>query len=63
MKPAEVRRFANEEVVGQRTDGLFFEGLVKEKDGRPIVVESDKGPIEALRPEEIKWLVVASRYC
>ncbi len=41
MKESEIRRYANEEVVGQRLDGLFVEGRVEERDGTFLVFEKD----------------------
>ncbi len=63
MKQAELRKFANEDVVGQKLDGLLFEGKVEEKDGGALVVKVEEGPRDIIDPGKIKWLAVASRYC
>jgi len=61
MKQWEVRKFLDENVVGQLRNGLFFEASVKERNGKPTVVEnSEDGVIES---SEIKWLTIAQRYC
>ncbi|OLD12826.1 MAG: hypothetical protein AUI93_02205 [Crenarchaeota archaeon 13_1_40CM_3_52_10] len=62
MKESEIRRYANEDVVGQRFDGLFVEGRVAEKDGTFLVFEKDSSG-ECISPDEIRWLVRACRYC
>ena len=61
MKQSEVRKFLDENVVGQLCNGLFFEASVKERNGKPTVVEnSEDGVIDS---SEIKWLTTAQRYC
>jgi len=61
MKQWEVRKFLDENVVGQLRNGLFFEASVKERNGKPTVVEnSENGVIDF---SEIKWLTIAERYC
>lgn len=61
MKQSEVRKFLDENVVGQLRNGLFFEASVKERNGRPTVVKnSEEGVIDS---SEIKWLTTAQRYC
>ena len=61
MKQWEVRKFLDENVVGQLRNGLFFEASVKERNGKPTVVEnSENGVIDF---SEIKWLTIAQRYC
>ena len=62
MKESEIRRYANEEVVGQRLDGLFVEGRVEERDGIFLVFEKD-GSRECIPYGQIRWLVRACRYC
>jgi len=62
MKESEIRRYANEEVVGQRLDGLFVEGRVEERDGTFLVFEKD-GSGECIPYGHIRWLVRACRYC
>jgi hypothetical protein len=61
MKEDEMRRYVDEEVVGQRLDGLFIEGRVEEKQGIPHVVEDDQR--ESIPCDQIRWLVRAYRYC
>jgi len=62
MKENEIRRYANQEVVGQRLDGLFIEGRVEEREGVPHVVrEEDDG--ECVSHDQIRWLVRSCRYC
>ena len=63
MKASEIRRFEDQEVVGQRLDGLFFEARVEDWDGEPMVVESDGRGREIIPPANIKWLVASHRYC
>ena len=63
MKASEIRRFADQEVVGQRLDGLFFEARVEARDGEPMVVESDGRGREIIPSADIKWLVASHRYC
>ena len=61
MKQSEVRKFLDENVVGQLRNGLFFEASVEERNGKPTVVEnSEDGVIDS---SEIKWLTIAQRYC
>ena len=62
MKESEIKRYVDEEVVGQRLDGQFVEGRVEKSYGAFLVSENDSG--EARVPcEEIRWLVRACRYC
>ena len=61
MKQSEVRKFLDENVVGQLRNGLFFEASVEERNGKPTVVEnSEDGVIDS---SEIKWLTIAQKYC
>jgi len=61
MKQSEVRKFLDENVVGQLRNGLFFEASVEKRNGKPTVVEnSEDGVIDS---SEIKWLTTAQRYC
>jgi hypothetical protein len=62
MKESEIRRYANEDVVGQRLDGLFVEGRVEERNGTFLVFEKDSIG-ECIPYEQIRWLVRAYRYC
>ena len=62
MKESEIRRYADEGVVGQKLDGLFVEGLVEKRDGTFLVVEND-GKGECIPSDQIRWLVRACRYC
>lgn len=62
MKESEIRRYANEDVVGQRLDGLFVEGRVEERDGTFLVFEKDSSG-ECISYDKIRWLVRACRYC
>ena len=62
MKESEIRRYANEDVVGQRLDGLFVEGRVEERDGTFLVIEKDSSG-ERIPSDRIRWLVRACRYC
>ncbi len=62
MKESEIRRHANEDVVGQRFDGSFVEGRVEERDGTFLVFEKD-GSGECIPHHQIRWLVRACRYC
>ncbi len=63
MKASEIRRFEDQEVVGQRINGLFFEARVEDRSGEPMVVESDGREREIIPPANIKWLVASHRYC
>ncbi len=63
MKIDEIRRFLNKEVVGQKKDGLFFEGRVEDANGKASVVEAEQGSTVTINLDEIRWLVEASRYC
>ena len=63
MKMGQVMKFVNSEVVGQRTDGLFFEGRIGLRNSKTIAVESTTGGLESIEPEKIMWLVKAERYC
>ena len=60
MKQSEVRKFLDENVVGQLRNGLFFEASVTKRNGKPTVVENSEGVIDS---SEIKWLTTAQRYC
>ncbi len=62
MKTAELRRFANEDVVGQKLNGLFFEGKVERKGGA-LVLQVEEGFRYIIDPRQVKWLAVANRYC
>ena len=62
MKESEIRRYANEDVVGQRFDGLFIEGRVEKRDGTFLVFEKDSSG-EYIPHHQIRWLVRACRYC
>jgi len=62
MKEAEMRRYVNEDVVGQRLDGLFIEGHVEEREGIPRVVQEDNEG-ELIPYDQIRWLVRSYRYC
>ena len=62
MKEREIKRYANEDVVGRRLDGLFVEGRVEERDGTLLVFEKDSGG-EYIPSDQIRWLVRACRYC
>jgi len=62
MKEAEMRRYVNEDVVGQRLDGLFIEGHVEEREGIPRVVQEDNEG-ESIPYDQIRWLVRSYRYC
>lgn len=61
MQEDEMRRYTNEDVVGQRIDGLFIEGHVEERDGVPHIHEDDNG--ECIPCDQIRWVVRACRYC
>lgn len=61
MNNDEMRRFVNEEVVGQQLNGLFIEGRVKEIEGALSIVANDNA--ETIPSDQIKWLVQAFRYC
>lgn len=63
MKQSEVSKFLHEEVVGQLRNGLFFEAKVKERDGKPAVVELHENGNETIDPSEIRWLTATQRYC
>ncbi len=63
MKLAELRKFVYEDVVGQKFDGLLFEGKVEKKNGGALVVKVEEEPRDIIDPGKIKWLAVASRYC
>jgi len=62
MKHEAMKRFANENVVGQRLDGLFFEGRVEECSGALQVVPDDTFQ-RTVQSDEVRWLVRACRYC
>ena len=62
MKESEIRRYADEDVVGQRLDGQFVEGRVEEREGNFLVFEKD-GSGECIPRDQIRWLVRACRYC
>jgi hypothetical protein len=62
MKEDEVRRYAKQDVVGQRLDGLFVEGHVEEREGVPHIVQEDNNG-ECIPHDQIRWLVRACRYC
>jgi len=61
MKQSEVRKFLDENVVGQLRNGLFFEASVTKRNGKPIAVENSED--EVIDSSEIKWLTTAQRYC
>ncbi len=62
MKEDEVRRYVNEDVVGQRLDGLFIEEHVEDREGVPLIVQEDNDG-ECIPHDQIRWLVRAYRYC
>lgn len=61
MKQSEVRKFLDQNVVGQLDSGLFFEASVKKRNGRPTVVETTEE--DTIDSSAIKWLTPAQRYC
>lgn len=63
MKMQELRRFLDDDVVGQMRDGLFFEGRITLQAGKAVVVENEKGGQSSINPDSIRWLVRAVRYC
>lgn len=63
MKPAELRKFVNENVVGQQIDGLLFEGKVEKRNSAALIVKVEEGSKNTIDPREIKWVTVANRYC
>ena len=62
MKESEMRRYVDEEVVGQRLDGQFVEGRVEKRDGTFLVFEKESSG-ECISLDQIRWLVRACRYC
>ena len=63
MRSNQLRRFLNSDVVGQLNNGLFFEGHVADKSGRPSVFDWDGRARHQISPSRVKWLVKAVRYC
>lgn len=62
MRSNQLRRFINSDVVGQLNDGLFFEGRVVGKSGRPSVLDRDSGGTQRISAPQVKWLAKAERY-
>lgn len=63
MRSDQLRRFINSEVVGQLNNGLFFEGYVVERAGRPSVIDGDSRGTYKISAPRVKWLTKAVRYC
>jgi hypothetical protein len=63
MRSNQLKRFLNSDVVGQLNNGLFFEGYVLNKAGKPSVLELDSQVTRQISATRVKWLVKAVRYC
>jgi hypothetical protein len=63
MRRDQLRRFLNNDVVGQLNNGLFFEGYVADKDGRASVFDRDSQAPRQISATQVKWLAKAARYC
>jgi hypothetical protein len=63
MRSDQLRRFINSDVVGQLNNGLFFEGHVVDKAGRPSVIDRDSRGTNQISALRVKWLTKAVRYC
>lgn len=63
MRSNQLRRFINSAVVGQLNNGLFFEGYVIDKAGRPSVIDRDSRDTQQISAPRVKWLTKAARYC
>ncbi len=63
MRSDQLKRFVNSDVVGQLNNGLFFEGHVSDKTGRPSVLDRDDPVPTEICAASVKWLAKAVRYC
>ena len=63
MRSNQLKRFLNSDVVGQLNNGLFFEGHILDKAGKPSVLERDSQVTRQISATRVKWLVKAVRYC
>jgi hypothetical protein len=63
MRRDQLQRFLNSDVVGQLTNGHFFEGHVVDDAGRTSVFDQDSQAPQRINPTRVKWLVRAVRYC
>ena len=63
MRTSQLKRFINSDVVGQLNNGLFFEGHVVDREGRPSVIDLDGRGTRQISAPRVKWLTRAVRYC
>ena len=63
MRNSQLRRFINNDVVGQLNNGLFFEGHVVDRAGRPSVIDLDGQDTHQISAPRVKWLTRAVKYC
>ncbi len=63
MRSDQLRRFLNSDVVGQLSNGLFFEGYVVDQAGRALVFDRDGQAPYQISATRVKWLAKAVRYC
>jgi len=63
MRTSQLKRFINNDVVGQLNNGLFFEGHVVDRSGRPSVIDLDSRGTHQISAPRVKWLTRAVRYC
>jgi hypothetical protein len=63
MRSDQLKRFLNSYVVGQLSNGLYFEGHVSDKGGRPSVFDHDDQAPQQISAARVKWLARAVRYC
>lgn len=63
MRSDQLRRFINNDVVGQLDNGLFFEGYVVDKAGRLSVIDPDSQGTHQITAPRVRWLTKAERYC
>jgi hypothetical protein len=63
MRSDQLKRFLNSDVVGQLDNGLFFEGHVSDRAGRPSVFDRNNQVPRQISAARVKWLARAVRYC
>jgi hypothetical protein len=63
MRSDQLKRFLDTDVVGQLTNGLFFEGQIVDKEGKTLVLDRDNQAHRQISPSQVRWLAKAERYC
>jgi len=63
MRSDQLKRFLNSDVVGQLTNGLFFEGHVQDRSGKARVFDQQGEVPRRISAIRVRWLAKAVRHC